>query len=86
MCVRVDVALSRQAVFEAIRRRMESGEPVTLEAIAEDIRCSARTVSRAIHDLKHTNRIKVIQRGTRYVATEYEIVDSGRDAPTGSEQ
>jgi DNA-binding transcriptional regulator YhcF (GntR family) len=85
MYMRVDVALSRQAVYEAIRQRIAAGKPMRLDDLAADTSCSTRTVARAIRDLKNTEQIKVIQRGTRYVATEYEIVDGTGDAPTGGE-
>jgi DNA-binding IclR family transcriptional regulator len=75
MYMRVDVTLSRKAVLEAINRRQRAGQPVTLAAIADDLGCHLATAFRAVKDLKAANRIRTKQRGARYVATEYELIE-----------
>ena len=74
MGVRIDVSLSRKAVFGVIQRRMEAGESVTLEAIAAEIGCNQSTVWRAVKDLKSVGKLRMTQRGARFALTQYEIL------------
>jgi DNA-binding IclR family transcriptional regulator len=69
MGVRIDVSLSRKAVFGVIRRRIEAGESVTLEAIAAEIGCNQSTVWRAVKDLKSVGKLRMTQRGARFAPT-----------------
>jgi predicted transcriptional regulator len=72
--MRIDLSLTRQAVFAAIKRRMAAGEKVTLDAIAGDMDCELSTVWRAVRDLRRAGVLRMTQRGARHIPTQYEIL------------
>lgn len=85
MCVRIDVALSRQKVLEVILDHKKHGKPVTRDAIAQTIGCHPITVWRAIQDLQHAGQIRMTQRGRGYVTTEYEVLREGDNADNSTD-
>jgi DNA-binding transcriptional regulator YhcF (GntR family) len=72
--MRIDLSLTRQAVFASIKRRMAAGESVTLDAIATEMDCDLNTVWRAVRDLKRAGVLRMTQRGARHIPTQYEIL------------
>jgi DNA-binding transcriptional regulator YhcF (GntR family) len=84
--MRIDLSLTRQAVFEVIQRRIETGERVSSETVALELNCHPNTVWRAIRDLRRAGVLQLVKRGNPYMPTQYRILADDQASQDGGQQ